>query len=250
MNSAWPKPRKKLPPRATALDPYKFVIDQMLRADLDAPRKQRHTVTRIFHRLVEENGAEDISYQIVRRYAADRKPEILAASGKAPVEAFVPQSHQPGMEAEVDFGERPAPPSGADLGVRPQRDWARGGSGKASGPRRGSGALNRSPSTGGGGKRPVQRSGVLGVTAPVRPSRCRERRAARAAPCPQLVAAASSGWPATRRAVRRAPGRRQRVRRADAGSRSAAAGSCAMEEGITGGRRGRAPLACARRPFG
>ncbi|MEW9522220.1 IS21 family transposase, partial [Streptomyces tubercidicus] len=105
VNSAWPEPRKKLPPRATALDPYKFVIDQMLRADLDAPRKQRHTVTRIFHRLVEENGAEDISYQMVRRYVADRKPEILASSGKAPVEAFVPQSHQPGMEAEVDFGD-------------------------------------------------------------------------------------------------------------------------------------------------
>ncbi|MEU2379333.1 IS21 family transposase [Streptomyces misionensis] len=81
------------------------MIDQMLRADLDAPRKQRHTVTRIFHRLVEENGAEDISYQMVRRYVADRKPEILVASGKAPVEAFVPQSHQPGMEAEVDFGD-------------------------------------------------------------------------------------------------------------------------------------------------
>ncbi|MDX3078613.1 hypothetical protein [Streptomyces sp. MI02-7b] len=97
VNSAWPEPRKQLPPRATALEPYKSVIDPILRADLDAPRKQRHTVTRIFHRLVEENGAEDISYQMVRRYVADRKPEILAASGKAPVEAFIPQSHQPGM---------------------------------------------------------------------------------------------------------------------------------------------------------
>ncbi|MFE9890317.1 hypothetical protein [Streptomyces scopuliridis] len=105
MNSAWPEPQKKLPPRATALDPCKSVSDQMLRADRDAPRKQRHTVTRIFHRLVEENGAEDISCQMVRRYVADRKPEILAAPGKAPVEAFIPQSHQPGMEAEVDSCE-------------------------------------------------------------------------------------------------------------------------------------------------
>lgn len=38
VNSAWPEQRKKLPPRATALDPYKSVIDQMLQADLDAPR--------------------------------------------------------------------------------------------------------------------------------------------------------------------------------------------------------------------
>ncbi|MGW1365271.1 hypothetical protein ACWCQP_49045 [Streptomyces chartreusis] len=76
----------------------------MLRVDLDAPRKQRHTVTRIFHRLVEEHGA-DVSYGMVRYYVAARKPEILVESGKAPLEAFVPQTHQPGHEAEVDFGE-------------------------------------------------------------------------------------------------------------------------------------------------
>jgi hypothetical protein len=32
------------------LDPFKVVIDEILIADLDAPRKQRHTVTRIFDR--------------------------------------------------------------------------------------------------------------------------------------------------------------------------------------------------------
>jgi hypothetical protein len=30
------------------LDPFKPVIDEMLRADLAAPRRQRHTVTRIW----------------------------------------------------------------------------------------------------------------------------------------------------------------------------------------------------------
>ena len=104
LDSSWPEPRKKLPPRATTLDPYKPVIDEILRADLDAPRKQRHTVTRIFHRLVEEHGA-NVSYGIVRYYVADRKPEILVESGKAPLEAFVPQTHLPGHEAEVDFGD-------------------------------------------------------------------------------------------------------------------------------------------------
>jgi transposase len=39
VNSAWPEPRKPLPPRATALDPYKPLVDAMLRADVDAPRK-------------------------------------------------------------------------------------------------------------------------------------------------------------------------------------------------------------------
>ncbi|MFJ9213999.1 hypothetical protein [Streptomyces sp. NPDC102264] len=88
VDSVWPAPRKQLPPRPSALDPYKPVIDGMLRADLDAPRKQRHTITRIFHRLVEEHGAE-VSHPMVRRYVADRKPRILVESGKAPVEAFV-----------------------------------------------------------------------------------------------------------------------------------------------------------------
>ncbi len=104
LDSAWPEPRKKLPPRAAVLDPYKPVIDEILRADLDAPRKQRRTVTWIFHRLVEEHGAEG-SYGTVRYYVAARKPEILAESGRAPREVFVPQTHQPGHEAEVDFGD-------------------------------------------------------------------------------------------------------------------------------------------------
>ncbi|MET9359093.1 hypothetical protein ABZY14_40275 [Streptomyces sp. NPDC006617] len=68
------------------------------------PRKQRHTITRIFHRLVQEHGA-DVSYGMVRYYVAARKPEILVESGRAPLEAFVPQTHQPGHEAEVDFGD-------------------------------------------------------------------------------------------------------------------------------------------------
>ena len=37
LDSAWPEPRKPLPPRPSALDPYKAVIDGILRADLDAP---------------------------------------------------------------------------------------------------------------------------------------------------------------------------------------------------------------------
>jgi transposase len=44
--SAWPQPRKKkLPPRPSRLDEFKPFIDQILRADLDAPRNRRHTIT-------------------------------------------------------------------------------------------------------------------------------------------------------------------------------------------------------------
>ncbi|MCD9880432.1 hypothetical protein [Streptomyces guryensis] len=51
----------------------------------------------------------------LRYYVAARKREILVESGKAPLEAFVPQTHQPAHEAEVDdrtTGARPAVGSG------------------------------------------------------------------------------------------------------------------------------------------
>ena len=103
--SAWPEPRKQLPPRASKLDPFKPAIDEILRADLDAPRKQRHTVTRIWHRLIDEHGMTDVSYPVVRVYVAERKPQVRAEAGRGPAEVFVRQSHRPGDEAEVDFGE-------------------------------------------------------------------------------------------------------------------------------------------------
>jgi transposase len=42
---------------------------------------------------------------VVRRYVRERAAQIRVETGRAPVEAFVPQTHRPGMEAEVDFGE-------------------------------------------------------------------------------------------------------------------------------------------------
>jgi hypothetical protein len=38
----------------------------MLRGDLDAPKRQRHTTRRILARLVEEHGTTDLSYSTVR----------------------------------------------------------------------------------------------------------------------------------------------------------------------------------------
>ena len=103
--SAWPEPRRQPAPRGSRLDGFKDAIDAMLRADLDAPRKQRHTATRIHARLAAEFGAGGISYQMVQVYVRDRRPQIWAEAGRGPAAAFVPQSHRPGAEAEVDFGE-------------------------------------------------------------------------------------------------------------------------------------------------
>lgn len=105
LQSAWPQPRKPMPSRASKLDDFKPIIDAILRADLDAPRKQRHTVTRIYDRLITEHDMREVSYSVVRRYVADRKPKIRVEVGRGPVNVFFPQTHRPADEAEADFGE-------------------------------------------------------------------------------------------------------------------------------------------------
>ncbi|MBB4951723.1 transposase [Kitasatospora gansuensis] len=105
LESVWPAARKELPARASRLDPYKVVIDQILREDLDAPRKQRHTAKRVFDRLIDEHRAQGVSYAMVRAYIAGRGPEIRVEEGRGPPQAFIPQTHRPGDEAEVDFGD-------------------------------------------------------------------------------------------------------------------------------------------------
>ncbi|MBD2759894.1 IS21 family transposase [Yimella sp. cx-573] len=104
--SAMP-PARKTPTRSSPrLDPFKDAIDDMLRADLDAPRKQRHTATRILARLIDEHAATGLSYSTVRDYVRVRRAQIDLEGGRRVEEAaFVPQIHEPGEEAEVDFGE-------------------------------------------------------------------------------------------------------------------------------------------------
>jgi hypothetical protein len=74
-----------MPPRPSKLDPFKPIIDEILRSDLDAPRKERHTVKRIYDRLIDERDMRDVSYQVVRAYVADRKPKIRVDAGRGPI---------------------------------------------------------------------------------------------------------------------------------------------------------------------
>ena len=99
---ASPVPPVKRPPEhrpAPKLGAYHALIDGWLEADRDAPRKQRHTARRVWQRLVEEHDAV-VSERQVSRYVRDRRRELGDIG-----EAFVPQHHAPGEEAEVDWGE-------------------------------------------------------------------------------------------------------------------------------------------------
>jgi hypothetical protein len=53
--------------------------------------------------LVDEHGATDLSYSAVRDHVRKRRPQILAEAGKPLEPGFVPQTHPPAAEAEVDF---------------------------------------------------------------------------------------------------------------------------------------------------
>ena len=100
---ASPVPAAKRSPvhrAAPKLGAYRALIDAWLDADLEAPRKQRHTAKRIWRRLVDEHGA-DVAETTVRDYVRQRK----RAMGWPVGEVFIPQVHAPGVGAEVDWGE-------------------------------------------------------------------------------------------------------------------------------------------------
>ena len=99
--SALPPPRKAYSPRPRpAIGRYAAIIDGWLLADREVPRKQRHTARRVWQRLVAEHGAS-VAEVTVSRYVARRRAEL----GLDQVQVMVPQAHEPGAEAEVDFGE-------------------------------------------------------------------------------------------------------------------------------------------------
>ena len=109
LESAVP-PAKRAPSGrgAPKLGEFGEVIDGWLTADLEAPRKQRHTAKRVWRRLVDEHGVE-VAETTVRDHVRKRRREL----GLAAREVFVPQIHAPGVTAEVDWGEADVDLAGA-----------------------------------------------------------------------------------------------------------------------------------------
>jgi hypothetical protein len=77
LDSPIPPPRKKLPPRKSQVDPYKDTIDAILIEDRTRPPHRRHTIRRIWERLVDEHHAQ-VSYSMVRAYVARRRQQLNA----------------------------------------------------------------------------------------------------------------------------------------------------------------------------
>lgn len=100
LRDARPAPRKPTSRPSVKLGPYVHIVREWLEADRKAPPKQRHTARRIWQRLVAEHGCA-AAESSVRREVGRLKRELALAMGQA----YMPQIHLPGEEAEVDFYE-------------------------------------------------------------------------------------------------------------------------------------------------
>jgi transposase len=98
--SAIPPGRKKHERKSPKIDAVRDLIDRILEADGQAPRKQRHTAHRIWTRLQEEHPETSIAEATVRRYVQRWKQAF--GGGR---ESYVPQSYEWGQEAQVDWFE-------------------------------------------------------------------------------------------------------------------------------------------------
>jgi transposase len=95
-----PSPVTEMKEEYPKLSPYKSEIDGWLEEDRHAKRKQRHTATRVYHRLVEVHGdGFECSYRTVAGYVAEKKKKIYGTQN-----GFLPLEH-PAGEAQLDFGD-------------------------------------------------------------------------------------------------------------------------------------------------
>lgn len=94
-HSVPPGYQRKEAPVSPKLGPFVGIIHQILQADREVLKKQRHTAKRIFERLRDEHGYQG-GYTVVREFVAKERLRQR--------EVFIPLAHAPGR-AQVDFGE-------------------------------------------------------------------------------------------------------------------------------------------------
>lgn len=101
VENAVPPERKKPHRKRPKFEQVRVFIEQALRGDERAPRKQRHTAHRIFSRIKAEMPEVEVSERSCRKFVE----EIRRAMGLAKREVFVPQHYEFGVEAQVDWYE-------------------------------------------------------------------------------------------------------------------------------------------------
>ena len=90
-----PKYNRQIPKPSPVMEPFREVIESILKVDETAPVKQRHTAARIFTRLHDEYGFTG-GESTVRRYVRNLK--------KNKNECFLVLEANPGEQMQIDFG--------------------------------------------------------------------------------------------------------------------------------------------------
>ncbi|WP_273448245.1 IS21 family transposase [Thermophilibacter provencensis] len=103
MEDLSPEPPRRREPESEVLAPYEGTIDSWLDDDCRNWRKQRHTATRVYVRLRDEEGYAG-SYSTVQRYVKRRREEMARERERRDAEGFLTLRWLPG-EVQVDFGE-------------------------------------------------------------------------------------------------------------------------------------------------
>jgi hypothetical protein len=104
--SAIPPERKLAARNKPRLGPVMEFIDEILREDQTAPRKQRHTAHRIWQRIRQERP-DSVAEATVRRYVRERKQEL----GLTSRETFVHHRSTTGAARRRWIGTKPWPSS-------------------------------------------------------------------------------------------------------------------------------------------
>lgn len=103
MKDLSPEPPRRREPESEVLAPYEGTVDSWLDDDCRNWRKQRHTATRVYVRLRDEEGYTG-SYSTVQRYVKRRREEMARERDRRDAEGFLTLRWLPG-EVQVDFGE-------------------------------------------------------------------------------------------------------------------------------------------------
>jgi hypothetical protein len=99
--SAQPPPRKQHPPRPRTLhDSTRDFVDAIIGHDLPMPSRRRHSVQRIWERLIDEHDVT-VSYSTVRDYVIRRRTE-LAARNPEPDPQRLPEPPDPARQLPAD----------------------------------------------------------------------------------------------------------------------------------------------------
>ena len=102
--------RRERVPQEPVMGAVAEIVRRWLEEDLSKPRKQRHTAKRIWQRLVSEyefSGGQSTVRQWVRKHRPTNLRKLT-----------LPLAHDPGAEAQIDFGEAQVRVAGVETTVQ------------------------------------------------------------------------------------------------------------------------------------